>query len=102
MTEPGDITTSNHLPIIFKLSAKPFIVEKPPIYDIRKANWDIFKETVDEEITKKNLNQSNTDSLEQEINKRTRSINKAMNIAIIPKSNLKRISNWKSQMKYEI
>ncbi len=42
-------------------------------------------------ITITNLNQSNTDSLEQETNKWTRSINKAMNIAI-PKSNLKRIS----------
>ena len=90
LIEPGNISTSDHLPIIFKLSAKPFLVQKTPIYNVHKANWDLFKRTLDEQITISNLNNRNTEVLEEEIEKWIKSVKKAMDIAI-PKSNIKRI-----------
>lgn len=32
ISEPGEITTSDHLPIIFKLSTTPFITDKQKVY----------------------------------------------------------------------
>ena len=41
--KPGDITTSDHLPVIFQLSTRPFLTEKQQTYEMHKADWDIFK-----------------------------------------------------------
>ncbi len=43
MSEPGEITSSDHIPIILRLSTKPFMTETPLIYKTNKANWDLFK-----------------------------------------------------------
>ncbi len=48
--EPGEITTSDHLPIILKLTTIPFITEKPMVYKTSKVNWDLFQEKIDSEI----------------------------------------------------
>ncbi len=40
--EQGEITTSDHLPIIIKHSTTSFIKEKPKVYKTNKANWDLF------------------------------------------------------------
>ena len=47
ISEPGELTTSDHLPIIFKLSTSPFLVEKPKVYKTHKADWDMFQAKLD-------------------------------------------------------
>ena len=37
MTEPGELTTSDHLLIVFKLSATPYPIEKPKTYKITRT-----------------------------------------------------------------
>ena len=44
--EPGEVT-SDHLPIIFKLSSIPFIKEKPKMYKTHQADWAILKSFTD-------------------------------------------------------
>ena len=63
--ESGEITTSDHVPIILKLSTKPFIKETPLIYKTNKANWELFKETVNKNIKPKMLNECNIEQLEE-------------------------------------
>jgi len=40
---PGNITTSDHLPIILELSTNPILIPTTPRFD-HKANWDRFRE----------------------------------------------------------
>lgn len=40
---PGPITTSDHLPIIMKISASPIQIPTEPTYKLNKANWTGFK-----------------------------------------------------------
>lgn len=41
---PGQLTTSDHLPIIIKIAASPIQVPAPKKYDLRRANWEAFRE----------------------------------------------------------
>ncbi len=86
--EPGNITSSDHIPIIFRLSTKPFIIDTPPIYKTNKANWDKFKEIIDERITPINLNGNDLSEVENENTKWFKTITYAMDMAI-PKTNYK-------------
>ncbi len=43
MCEPGELTSSDHLPVIFKLSTTPFITDKQKVYQAHKADWELFK-----------------------------------------------------------
>lgn len=40
---PGQLTTSDHLPIIITLSASPIQIPITPRLDLKHANWDAFK-----------------------------------------------------------
>ena len=84
--EPGDITTSDHLPIIFKLSTKPFIKEKPKVYNLNKADWDVFKQHLNSRINVTNLENTTTEQLENATLSWIQTIKNAMEVAI-PKSN---------------
>lgn len=47
-SEPGPITPSDHIPIIFSLSTSPIqvpIIERP---SYKKADWDLYKEKLEE------------------------------------------------------
>ena len=46
----GMITSSDHFPIVTKISTRPIIKEFKPILVFRKANWSRFKEKTKEEI----------------------------------------------------
>ncbi len=81
-----ELTTSDHLPIIFNLSTKPFIKEKPKIYNFHKANWDVFKQHLNSHITVTNLESTSTEHLENATLSWIKSIKNAMEAAI-PKSN---------------
>ena len=66
ISEPGEITTSDHIPIIFRLSTKPFITETPTIYKTNKANWEQFKAILDNNITLTDLNKCHVEQIEKE------------------------------------
>ena len=85
ISEQGDITTSDHLPVIFKLSTIPFIAEKPKIYNINKADWDLFHHKLDTKIKTSNLDGSNVEQLEEATKDWMKNVKSAMDIAI-PKS----------------
>ena len=59
ISEPGEITTSDHIPIIFRLSTKPFTIETPLFYNTKKANWELFKETLNKNIKLNELKECN-------------------------------------------
>ena len=39
----GNLTSSDHWPVILALSTKPIIVEQQPRYNFKRANWENFK-----------------------------------------------------------
>lgn len=86
MCEPGEITTSDHLPLIFRLSTKPFIKEKPKVYNCHKADWDVFKQHLDSHISVTNLENSTTEQIENVTINWIQTIKNAMEVAI-PKAN---------------
>ncbi len=55
-SEPGEIPTSDHIRIIFRLSTKPFITETLTIYKTSKETCEHFKATLDNNITLKDIN----------------------------------------------
>ena len=67
--ELGNVTSSDHLPIIFKISTRPFNEKIPEIYNVGKANWELFQSILDDKITIKNLNNCTKQELEEETNK---------------------------------
>ncbi len=95
ISEQGDITTSDHLPVIFKLSTSPFIVEKPKIYKINKADWDLFHHKLDSKINISNLEGSNVEQLEAATKDWIKIVKSAMDIAI-PKSSYQHIYQLKT------
>ena len=86
--EPGEISTSDHILIIFRLSTKSFINETPLTYKINKANWESFKETLNKNITLKDLNNCNLEQLENSTKEWMETRKHAMDRAI-PKSSYK-------------
>ncbi len=62
--EPGEITTSDPLPVIFKISTMPFIKEKRKVYTTHKADWDLFQYKLDSLINVTNLEGKTAEQLE--------------------------------------
>ena len=61
----GEITTSDHIPIIFKLSSRPIVKELRKRKDFRNANWESFETYVKDEI----IEQRNELPLQGEVDK---------------------------------
>ena len=47
---PGELTTSDHLPVVVKLSTKPIVKDVQSKFYFKNADWDKFKVTVEREI----------------------------------------------------
>ncbi len=88
--EQGDITTSDHLPVILKLSTTPFIIEKQKTYKINKADWDLFQHKLDAHINVTNFEGSNFEQIENATTEWTNTVKNAMETSI-PKSTHKYI-----------
>ncbi len=88
--EPGGLTTSDHIPIIIELSAQPILIEQPIVHNLRKANWELFRKSLDENITVNKLEAYNHHQVENETEKWMKIVKNAMNRAI-PRSSHKRI-----------
>lgn len=85
ISEAGDVTTSDHLPIIFRLSTIPFITEKPKVYQTNKADWDLFQHILDSKINVTKLDGNTVEEIESALTSWTNLIKNAMDSAI-PKS----------------
>ena len=48
----GDITTSDHIPILMTIATRPILREIKKTKDYRNADWDKFREVMDEKITR--------------------------------------------------
>ncbi len=82
------MTTSDHLPIVFKLSTKPFLIQQPETYNLNEAHWNSFEHKVDNNIQLSDVNSCNTQQTEEVVENWMRSAKKAKDIAI-PKSSYK-------------
>lgn len=91
VAEQGGVTSSDHIPIVFKLSTKPILIQQPQVYRLNKANWNIFQQTLDTEIQLTDLNQKSTQEIENNATNLFETIHKAMEAAI-PKSTYKRVT----------
>ncbi len=47
------ITTSDHIPVILKITANAITQPSPQPPDLKNANWEFFKDTVDNTIISK-------------------------------------------------
>ena len=92
--EPGEVTTSDHLLIIFKLSSIPFIKEKPKMYKTHQADWDLFQLELDSQINVTNLEGNTTEQLENATSRWIKDVKNATDVAI-PKSSY----DYKYQLK---
>ena len=52
----GKLTSSDHLPLIIKLSTKPIVKEGQDRYKFKAASWELFKEKIEEKIEAENRN----------------------------------------------
>ncbi len=90
MIEPGNASSSDHIPIVLKLSTKPFLINQKPTYQFCKADWELFKKNLDEKTTVKNLTNCTTEQVEEEMKSWMSNIKYSMDKSI-PKSNIKRV-----------
>lgn len=93
--EPGDVTTSDHLPIIFELSTVPFLKEKPKTLKIHKADWDLFQHKLDQQINVSDLEGDTPEQIEVATSTWIKAVKNAMDVAI-PKSNYQYIYQLKT------
>ncbi len=77
-TEPGGITSSDHIPIIFTLATQPFVIPQPKVYGLNKANWDAFQEVLESKIQVKELDDCSTEETETEVKNSTDTVKEAM------------------------
>ena len=67
LIEAGSINSSDHLPLIIKISTKPIIKEKQSTLNYKKANWEKFQKTIEENINLTNMNNKTKDDTDHEI-----------------------------------
>lgn len=99
--EPGDITTSDHIPIILSISTEPILIKKPETYNYKKADWELFQRILQEKINIIDFQNKNLEYLDQQLENWVFNIKLAM-MKSIPKTNYNIIYQIKptSQIKF--
>lgn len=46
----GPLSTSDHIPVVLKLSTRPILVAATPRPNLTQVNWDIFKDSLDQAV----------------------------------------------------
>ncbi len=93
--EPGEITTSDHLPVIIKLSTTPFLLEKQKVYKKNNADWELFQNKLNTQINLTNLDGNTIKQLEEASVHWLKTVKNAMDVAI-PKSSYQFIYQLKT------
>ena len=88
LIETGKVTSSDHIPIILRLSTKPFYTKQNETYHYKRADWEHFKNILDQNIELKTLNNYTPNQVEEEVTKWLNTVKDAMNKSI-PKTNFK-------------
>lgn len=86
--EAGEVTSSDHIPIILRLSTKPFYIKERETYHYRRANWDLFRNTLEQKTQVKPLHNYTPQQVEEEVTNWINTVKDAMCTAI-PKTNFK-------------
>ena len=90
----GKLTSSYHLPVVLKLSTKPIAKAGTERFKFANANWELFKEKIEEKIESENVNNNLTDRQDIDATIIENSINKWLNIIkdtrdeVIPKTKI--------------
>ena len=85
--QPGDITTSDHLPIVITISTRPIANEKQPKFNFKKANWQKFQEKISNNTILTNMNNLTKDDIDKETKNWMNTIISSAN-ETIPKSKI--------------
>ncbi len=80
--EPGELTSSDHLPVIFKHSTTPFITETQKVYQTHKADWELFKHKLHSQISVTNLDNNSVEQLENATKNWIKMVKNVMDTAI--------------------
>lgn len=85
--QPGSLTTSDHLPVVIRLSGSPIQVPTQPRYKLNKANWDAFRAEL-ARVERPDINLTPAENINSEMNKWFSLIMNAMD-KYIPKTRYK-------------
>lgn len=77
LIKPGPLTTSDHVPIVMKVSTSPIQVPIPPRYNYSQANWERFEHELST-FTIDNLDHQPTGHIDVQLNRWFLAIAKAM------------------------
>ena len=83
--EQGNITSSDHIPIVLTVSTRPIYVKRSETYQYKRANWEQFKQILERKITIKTLNNYNIEQIEEEMNDWINTVKETMD-KTIPKT----------------
>ena len=64
---PGSLTSSDHLPIHIKLSTNTIIKDTKKVYNFKKANWDKYKNIIENQTEIINMNNKTQEEIDEEI-----------------------------------
>ena len=97
----GNLTSSDHLPIVINISTKPLLILSPPKWNLSKTNWDTFKENIEIKMQEQmnmleniNENEINKDIIEENYKKWMENIVEGID-RTTPKRVYKLIRNFK-------
>ncbi len=82
MCDQGELTSSDHLPIIFKLSTTRFITEQIKVYQTHEADWELFKYKLDSQVSVTNYDNMSVEQLENAAFNWLKAVQNAMDTAI--------------------
>ena len=94
-SEAGNITSSDHLPIILRLSTSPIYVKQEEKIITKKANWTVFKNTLDNNMKNNSLDNLTITEIENEVQAWLVNVKQAMR-AGIPRSKHRKIVQMKT------
>lgn len=78
----GPLTSSDHLPIIFTVSTTPIVIPCPKHLNTNKANWELYKHTINSELPTLNLEGKSTEDIETAVDTWYKAVEKAQKKAI--------------------
>ena len=64
---PGSLTSSGHSPVHVKLSTNAIIKDTKKEYNFKKANWDKYKNMIENQTEFKNMNNKTREEIDEEI-----------------------------------
>lgn len=48
--QQGQLTTSDHIPIVFTLATSPIMIPQTEMFNFKRADWELFKDDIEQSI----------------------------------------------------